>query len=1252
MLLAAIRARLSSRVTPAGLALAVAAAMFTPTAAQAGSGVTADPGLTGQGIGFGGTGKTVRSVRTQELRDRAATGAARILVIGTGIQKDLFPITLQPSIVTPSTADATDTHGYGTVAASAILQLLPDATITSVRVPPRDGAWNILDLPALAEALESARAQSGSYDAVLLAYPPQAALDPITHLIGHEIDKGLGSGWELVADAMMSAHARSGVTGIPTSKDLRSRVFEGVSPLQRDAVEKFTARAKDWQAILDAAKALDDAGVAVVSPSGDFTRTEGGALKALQTQTVFGLAALPSVITVGAAYEDGAVERTSPTSGRGPTLDLAPKPDLLGPSDMMVMLPKKASLPWPDDSLRVPLQTIDWAKQGVVPTPCPSATDTYRCALQGSSMTAASVVAANIAASVASGLPATAASRSGNHDEVLRGFAWAEASIAKARAFDTDTPAPVWEQGAGVFHGLRLFDPSLAPVPLSNAALGEAGTATAAKRTVPLWSGGANGAGSAIVESFIGPDPTGAAVATDYLDAERVSVTGDGSGVIVRAASGRYQGGVYGGLLTLSGAGGSVDVPLSLTQTLPFDFKTTYAYNELMTGGMEGERAENMTLFLVPNLPSGIGLIGQAFKFLSWRGFKNVGGDPSNSYALRAGVTQSSFDGSVPASQHGRGRIPMVSPGYYRMQVLADHGLGATQARGRQEELGIHLGTFGNEMGYAPGSDVFVSALPACGEGPFTGPFEDGCLTRQDVGSVDNDTGMCAVSNQSTGVSFNLYCGEVSYAIPSTVVSRAVHLIEHDPVPAASEWKTCGVGVPTDGSMLSFEQIAAANSDCTTTTTGSSAWSFPTGAPSCLPTDERASSPKGNASDITAVYRGITAGGVGQSLPVAVMTYEFPLPERNTYTVATLSLSYDVQDAIVGVRFSTGDQKAFDSANSVIVIDDPTIEVVPALKRSSTRGSATTEWSVMSSNARVGHLSVFAIPTSWTTASLDPTEPLASIALCDVALRVATFGKQSWGNAVKTGGVPTQSFGISDNGLSRAIDPATARTRPVWNGSSFEAAGVEHESFQLAVHVPKNTTHNAAAEHHVLSPIGNGARLSGARGSNGADVLGSSFTTYDPRAGVDTLACSPNVSPGDLSVERERTAAVCKAYLAARDAGDVLAELLPTSVTNGRFYGLFAVDDAAYERAGGRITFSIADGDDNGAFDAAGHWAKRNGSYVKRIPVSDFYDDAVPFTLAPQAGRVSVARDAKGDPMVRIDSYDFGGGTHRITSTL
>src|SRR5207249_2375753 len=132
-----------------------------------------------------GTGATVTSVDTQALRAATPSAAPRVLLIGTGVQRDQFPSALQSSIVTASNADATDTFGYGTLAASTILQLVPNATIISKSVRPADSNWTLADLSSLSSVLGWAKANRSSYDVAMLAFPPTAALDPITYTIGY-----------------------------------------------------------------------------------------------------------------------------------------------------------------------------------------------------------------------------------------------------------------------------------------------------------------------------------------------------------------------------------------------------------------------------------------------------------------------------------------------------------------------------------------------------------------------------------------------------------------------------------------------------------------------------------------------------------------------------------------------------------------------------------------------------------------------------------------------------------------------------------------------------------------------------------------------------------------------------------------------------------------------------------------------------------------------------------------------------------
>jgi len=1251
------RLPLNGRIARLFLMLAVLVSGFGLGAAHASTPTVADPDLSVR-IQGSGTGSLLTTVHTPALRAAVPQADPRILIIGTGVERALFPTQLQNAIAPAAGPDVTDTHGYGTIAASTLFQLLPNAKITSMRVPARDAGWHLLETSKLADALEYAHANRTRYDLVLLAYPPQAALDPIAHLIGHGDYGRYGRGMGMVIEALLNNRApvRGQIAGIPADRNLRGRVFARANLLQRDAIERYAKQATAWKRVLEALGTLDRAGVAVVAPSGDFARTSGDQLLPLVTQTVFGVAAQPSVITVGASYADGEVTRLSPTSGRGPTLELDQKPNLLAPSDVMVMIPRGARVGWKDDSLRVPLQTLQWAKAGVPPTPCPSLTGVYDCVLQGSTMVSASVVAANLAASVASGLPAAAAARGSNHDEVLRGLAWAQASETRARASDSNRIAYGWEQGAGVLGGLKGIDVSATPVLLDEPSLGELGWNEPSTTRLALWPGGASVShAAATVRSFLGADATGATVSAALADGGRLGAHPEGTDLTVASAPGRYQGGFYAGELALTGPSGEhVRLPLSFVQGIPLDFRVTYAYNGLQTGGMEGERVEQTTMVLFAGLPTNVGLIGEAFKNLSAKALKHHGGDPLNNFMIRNAVTKDSFTNpNVTASQHGRGRIEVVPPGFYRAHVLSDHGMDVRQSRGRGESLGIRLGSFGHDVAYVPGSYLFVASQAPCTAGSSSGPMSPSCVQR-DVATteIDPTTGFCVTRNPSTQVAFNVYCGEATYALPSAVVSRAVHLIEHDDLAARSEWKTCSLNVPLDGTAADLAGLQSQSNDCAGSTVPTS-WSFPTGSPGCLAPEERDRFSRGHPADVTAIYSGASTPSLpGRNFPVGVMTYEFPLPSPNTYTTAGLALSYVADNAIVAVRFRAGEDALSDSSSSILVIDDPDVNVVPALRRGTTKGSTFTEWATMSANAKTAQLSIIVIPTAWARPDLDPTKPIAKVQLCDVALRVNTFAKQSFGTP-SPGATPVQRFTVDDRGLASRIDPSVSRIRPAYDTTSgFLGAGLEEESLAIAVQIPKNTTRTESMPHHVLSPRGNPAYLLGVRDAGG-NPMGSTLPTYDPNYGISGGACyEAGLDPDAPDVLRALGGGVCAAWNDAREQGETLGELTPDPVLNGRFAGVLALDHKAVSKAGGRPTFEFADADDGGAFDAAGRWATSKGSYVGRFEVSDFFDDAVPFSVTPLAGLISIARDNMGRAILRVNTIEAGGSGHAISSML
>lgn len=236
-------------------------------------------------LGEAPTNFLLDTVRTQVIRASAALPDSdgvmprplRILVIGTGIRADLFPGQFQGSII--GSADAlTDPLGHGTLAASVLLQVLPNAELTSFRIPLLgDGQ---LDLAAIAAGLKLGFLNRRSYDAILLAFPPHLALDPYAALSSEESPYGTGldAVWQAILDnpyprsqkIVGSDPSNTVVTGVPIFDDeLRDELFAKASVTQRAPLERFVRRAKAWTQIDETLRDLDDNGVIVVAPSGD-----------------------------------------------------------------------------------------------------------------------------------------------------------------------------------------------------------------------------------------------------------------------------------------------------------------------------------------------------------------------------------------------------------------------------------------------------------------------------------------------------------------------------------------------------------------------------------------------------------------------------------------------------------------------------------------------------------------------------------------------------------------------------------------------------------------------------------------------------------------------------------------------------------------------------------------------------------------------------------------------------------------------
>lgn len=125
--------------------------------------------------------RTVEQVNVSSLKPPAS--APNILLISSGVDLTAFPPTAQGNFKPPADPNLyvtePDIVGYGTYAASVILQLVPSASITPMNIydkwfgqPDDRRFWHALNLAANHSSLQ--------WDAVVVAIPPNHLLDPIT----------------------------------------------------------------------------------------------------------------------------------------------------------------------------------------------------------------------------------------------------------------------------------------------------------------------------------------------------------------------------------------------------------------------------------------------------------------------------------------------------------------------------------------------------------------------------------------------------------------------------------------------------------------------------------------------------------------------------------------------------------------------------------------------------------------------------------------------------------------------------------------------------------------------------------------------------------------------------------------------------------------------------------------------------------------------------------------------------------------
>lgn len=313
---------------------------------------------------------------------RPGVSGVHVWLISSGVQTSVLPELLRGSVQKAKTTDLdVDNIGYGTYAASVILQLLPNAIIHSINVYP-DNDRTLRNFRALAGALSTARSAADA-DVVLLAFPPSDFLDPVTAMAnvagsGAPPQYEPQSAWTTTLNALgdFSTVDPSAATPFDKKFGIEGATVLGVpldqaqwaayeGSLSRDVADaagmpskagslRFlqAARGKwlDWEGIEARIGALAGVGIPVVAPSGDLGDPTDPA-KSLQT--VFGVAGFSDVVTVGAARGAsvaatsssgpamGNSDRSDPSGHRG---GLRLKPDLVAPAGLVGVLPDQGLL--------------------------------------------------------------------------------------------------------------------------------------------------------------------------------------------------------------------------------------------------------------------------------------------------------------------------------------------------------------------------------------------------------------------------------------------------------------------------------------------------------------------------------------------------------------------------------------------------------------------------------------------------------------------------------------------------------------------------------------------------------------------------------------------------------------------------------------------------------------------------------------------------------------------------------------------
>jgi hypothetical protein len=564
-------------------------------------------------------------------------GEVRILLVSSGADEATFGDGYAKQLTRSGDVDEI---GLGTHAASVLFQVAPKAQVTAVDVYRKGRVHR----PAVVDALHRAREHAKEFDAVVLAFPPAALLDPF------------------------SAGLAEGTRGSAATSVQPAGEADSVTAADPRAAERVAAGLADgWAKLREDAAELAKAGIAVVAPAGDLGPGP---------QAILGVAGLPEVITVGAADRDG----VAAASAGGPSVFGRVKPDLVAPAGIAGLVP--------DESALAGLLALG-GSAGPAPNldlPVPAAGG--RAALVGSTIPAAAAVAA-VAAQL---------HRDGVGDgATLRGILTAGAVPLPG--------VPVWRQGAGrlaeaprgeIARQRQLVagaadlgaEPAAGQPWATEVKIRDAAPVPPVPPSGPSETGSAGGPYRALsatgraqvrLSERITTGDRGGREAPPVSDDQArptpaVTPTAEGLRLDLAPGDNPWAAGAWCGYLhiPLQGSDGIdlvEDVPLCLVEGLSLTAFNFYIHDM---------PAEDLTFALIPALPPGLGLLDGPLMVLPL----NPLHEP-----LLAGV--SGLDGLV--------RFPNVPPAYFVMRQFSDYGApvvedlpasGGGEAQRKQRDLG------------------------------------------------------------------------------------------------------------------------------------------------------------------------------------------------------------------------------------------------------------------------------------------------------------------------------------------------------------------------------------------------------------------------------------------------------------------------------------------------------------------------------------------------------------------------------------